>query len=969
MNHVKSALLRHLCQLPRALIFTAIFFGIPLGLVFFGLQQWYEEKAHRMQRFLIQDLDTYLAGWADEHPYLSHLEQVLRREGNRALADPDQPQALSFFVENMRRRFPQSFHFVFLSGRGELRPELSDFQPSAALLQQFYRDYALLSQKVSEPMTKNINLYRGFLGPMIGRDKEVKVYNKLLIASQREKHAYVYLSPISSVGMFLVFIDRHARLEETCLRDITRTHQQANPTWVFRLIDLKQPENSVGNVSAELSNICDSVLARLESGAEPYRLQNGYLWASLPLLGTFRLLFGIPDASQPWLAERLSRLQQALSLLFVLLFLVVWFFASTDSPTAFSIRRKLILLFTYLVGTPLLLMAISAHGFIRDRRAVLENQLFQQQEELLNAFDRGYPESNGRFERELQSLLHPPLQVGDPAADIRRRFLEINRLYQPVMGEVFDDQGRSKFQLETTWVGVTRRVISGIQGATVNLLRDINHEPLQDKVSAKEQLINMTAEFLGFNMEMIMAGFSQNLGCLREFGVSKGTIQIMMTPLFNVKGKAEYLSLLAWQNEMLEARHVQAQVASYSSLMPHSVLFAYNSERERCFPKDFADYDLARTFLIHLENRESSLKHLIASSQGNRYLCAMNGRFLKNYCLFVITEDDAIRRELQRFMIGYLCLSLVVLMLSLLAGRALARQFLVPVRQFENGLQAIAERRFDHRIPLMNRDEFGMLADMFNFMLEGLEELEVAKVVQETFFPQTTLACGDWEIHGSSIAASRVGGDYFDYFPIGEDRIGMLIGDVSGHGVGAALVVAMAKALLCHPKTESDPQKVLQTVQHVMLKTLKRKKIMTCFFAVFHPSTGLLSAANAGHCFPFIVRSNSVERIELPGSPLGTRICRVDAPVQRTLAGHDFVVLFTDGLVEAQDRSGAMIGEARIAAVLEQLRGDTAHTTVTNLMNWHAEQTGGRHPPEDDVTLVVLQKKSPVEKVPSTPTG
>ncbi|HNV68900.1 MAG TPA: hypothetical protein PKO06_04320, partial [Candidatus Ozemobacteraceae bacterium] len=347
---MRDTIIRYLRHLPRALLFSAVFFGIPLGLLFLGGQQWYEEKAHRMQRLLVQDLDNYLATWRTEHPFLTHLEYTLRKYGNLALSAPDTRTALKSFIHQMQKRFPDTLHFLCLDNRGNVLPDLSEFQPNHTLIQRFYQDYTLLEANLPGPMTRHVHQYRDFLGPMIGRDKEIKIYNKMLIASQREKRSYVYLSPATAAGMFLVFIDRHSKFDQICLTDLARTHSRVCSPWIVQLYDLKNPTAPANTLPPNLQVSADAMLGLLESGSQPQLFAHGYLWHAMTHLGTFRLLIGVPDHSHLYLLEHLEVLKIAVGCVFSLLFLAVLVLFSQPTPISFSIRGKLTLLFLYLVG-------------------------------------------------------------------------------------------------------------------------------------------------------------------------------------------------------------------------------------------------------------------------------------------------------------------------------------------------------------------------------------------------------------------------------------------------------------------------------------------------------------------------------------------------------------------------------------------------------------------------------------------
>ncbi|MFZ2955696.1 MAG: PP2C family protein-serine/threonine phosphatase [Candidatus Ozemobacteraceae bacterium] len=192
----------------------------------------------------------------------------------------------------------------------------------------------------------------------------------------------------------------------------------------------------------------------------------------------------------------------------------------------------------------------------------------------------------------------------------------------------------------------------------------------------------------------------------------------------------------------------------------------------------------------------------------------------------------------------------------------------------------------------------------------------VAKAVQESLFPAMPLTSFPYSLYGNCVTASQVGGDYFDYTLLPSGHLRFIIGDVSGYGVGAALVVAMAKALMNHPDTSPDPEQILIQLNATFLAILKKKKIMSALVALFNPASRELRLTNAGHCYPMLVRNGTASFLEANGFPLGSTKLWKPKSLIITLNPDDMVVFYTDGLVEGQDRAGNPIGFPRFMADL-----------------------------------------------------
>jgi len=280
--------------------------------------------------------------------------------------------------------------------------------------------------------------------------------------------------------------------------------------------------------------------------------------------------------------------------------------------------------------------------------------------------------------------------------------------------------------------------------------------------------------------------------------------------------------------------------------------------------------------------------------------------------------------------------------------------FLDPVRELTQGVSALSERRFDARVPVLAQDELGDLSHAFNEMMEGLADLEIARVVQENLFPRTPVSAASWRVWGTCMPAAQVGGDYYDFFPIDGGRIGVVLGDVSGHGVSAALVMAMAKAIIAHPRTGRDPVGVMAAMQHVLFRVLDRKKMMTCLYGVFDPATLRFSFCNAGQCYPYLVRSGKAEQLKLSGLPLGTRSSRSHQPLTVQFEPGDCLLLYTDGLIEARRPDDTVLGYTGVADALGGLIRSTPEETEKAIRAWH-KAVVRPGPLEDDITVIALQ--------------
>ena len=208
-----------------------------------------------------------------------------------------------------------------------------------------------------------------------------------------------------------------------------------------------------------------------------------------------------------------------------------------------------------------------------------------------------------------------------------------------------------------------------------------------------------------------------------------------------------------------------------------------------------------------------------------------------------------------------------------------------------------------------------------------------------------------------SSSCSQVGGDFYDFIELSDGRIGLVVGDVTGHGVPAALVMATTRSVL---RSEAPrlvaPGAVLARVNDFLHADIPANMFVTCLYAVLDPRSGALTYANAGHDLPFVRRGDKVEELRATGMPLGAMPGMSYQEREAVLGPGDVILLHSDGLAEAHDPSRAMFGFPRMRTLMARL--GIGHELIDGLMSSLEEFTGPDWQQEDDITLVTLARSS-----------
>jgi len=270
--------------------------------------------------------------------------------------------------------------------------------------------------------------------------------------------------------------------------------------------------------------------------------------------------------------------------------------------------------------------------------------------------------------------------------------------------------------------------------------------------------------------------------------------------------------------------------------------------------------------------------------------------------------------------------------LGVLGALLIRRTVTRPIGMLVEGVRRIASGDLGHKMNLRRADEIGMLSDSFDHMTDELQraqhellkqqlyekELEVAAKIQSALLPASAPAIDGFQVAALSVPARMVGGDFFDYIPLRDGKVGFLVADVAGKGVSAGLVMAYARSAARSAFNYTlSPHGALAALNEQLLRDFDRTTFVTMLCLVLDIERRTLSVANAGHppvlCFH---RDGSFESLRMRGVALGIvprdKFEEIREETTVHLSPGDMVLGFSDGVSEAHDAQGQMFGEDRI---------------------------------------------------------
>ncbi len=322
---------------------------------------------------------------------------------------------------------------------------------------------------------------------------------------------------------------------------------------------------------------------------------------------------------------------------------------------------------------------------------------------------------------------------------------------------------------------------------------------------------------------------------------------------------------------------------------------------------------------------------------------------------------------------------LVIEGVAFLIGFRLTRSITRTVDKLYDATERVKAGDLSYRTHIPSRDQLSALGEAFDGMTASVErlllesqeksrlqsELEIAREVQRQLFPQSAPEVRGLKLYGVCKAARSVSGDYYDFLKLGDGRVGFVLGDVSGKGISAALLMAAIQSALraqfydspslgLSTDSQISTAKVVGRLNQQLHENTPLEKYVTFFFGVYDPQTRRLRYTNAGHLPPVLFRGNNVERLRVGGTVVGlfSPLTYDEAEIQ--LEPGDLLLAFTDGITEPENIYGEEFGEERVLEVARRALSVSPEVLVEEIYRTVNEWTGS---PElqDDMTLVLAK--------------
>lgn len=972
------------------LLLVACLVGIPASLVFIAADRYYsvveDELMFNLRMKLQQAASEAVLNTSQEEFWcrLFHEKFIEFSDRNASAAE------IISWLDGQRKLFNHEFDFIFWDDKGQRLAQTFKSDYSAAEWQQVFFVMSSFGPFISSvpyagKYHGDIEVVRKVLGPQFLREMCNGITdprNYCLGWFDSSEIRPPVAAYFIKAGGVVILIDQKTFDRFSGLKHFIRDFAARNRI-VLGTVDVSNRDYSIWQTdesvsAAELKPVFVDCEQRSLNFVELPDRYVGYLYLSPRLR-----IFGSSARRHTDDAIKLRALLAAgLYALLLLPFLrYTWLNMVRQQPGRASIRLKLAFLFLFASGIPLMAMAIISQEHYSHKRLTLMDDAHENSIETLLSFDRRYQSAIKDIGLDLDRFF------ADWSSRVRGKELDA------ALTEVIASHVR-KLEIENFFMIASDSRVIGARAGFFHYRGSIDDITIIDAASPTRKLSNYvrddmrTANLVGkkvmsdLNRVEIPGHTLSKLEIVAESLLQKSFIEITHSIIDSIgdinqwgfgylkdmtylkfisvaqSDVTDYLVMVFWRPQVMQNAFLKAALPQ-ANRNPHGFkLIAYNRLLNR-FVGKIPDQEGNLSEFARRLGQKPTEEIEILLVDGEEYLAVgFNGRYLEFFKVIGLYPLRNIESIIDEQKTDLILLGLFSILLAAGLAQLLTRSFVEPLTRIRHGALAIENRDFSHRIRDAESDEFGEVAGIFNNIMVGFEELEVARIVQESLFPKPDFVHNRFRIFGKSVSMGELGGDYLDFFKIDDDNFAVLMGDVAGHGVGAALIMAMAKAgILSSGDQLASPRTMLSQLHQMILasKNSRQKKVMTFQYLFMNSISCEGLYANAGACSPYVYRYSTgvIEELRQGGAALGAFKKAVYNEIPLALATGDAVIFYTDGIVESRDSAGQEIGYDGLQKLLCEAYDPDPAIYYQNIFNFYVRHIAGQDA-QDDLTLIIM---------------
>lgn len=928
----------------------------------------------------MNDRLNFIARHADESHYYHRILHYNFKQASKA-ADPI--GNLGARIKNLKNQFPDMMRFIVWDAKGQCIEELTDEKGYRYVVNNLYYFFQEIANHCREvvPGTpeflpvveKRLSLFRSYLGRFLVPSHlrlpfQPGELGKCILADTHDRFPLFWFDVNSQLALFCAIRPTDKNSEQG-IRHAVRSLNSDTGIIESGFINIRSMENNDSHLGEIEYRQLLMELGKFENASLPNRATPDMLFSFKMLRPDLRGFCAVKKSSMTTGYPEKAKIAIVTKMCaaIALGIFIAFCYSLRLRRLSISISTRTALLFLYANGLPLMILGTIGNEYLMQKEHSLIQETHRRNEGILLEIDSGYRRHQSSLSRRTKEVLQnfsaavKHRQPGKEDSDELRKIAEA--LGADEIG-IFGHGGETLINYRKTRKTTSQTFVKMFAATSLSFSNQNSTDFFLKDTNAFKNPIETTSKSLVIDNVSILKELLGTMENIAYYTFGTET-KLCFARLLGDKQQRKFHSVLTifWLKEEAQAAYARqnlGRLVDHASTNRFASLAIHNGAIS-C--ENFPQPDLLRPCLQKAFNLQTAQENNLFI-HGKRYLVtAIAGRQLATVALACIVPGDFIREQIEQARLHIFLLALISMLIVSGVIVTLSQQFISPVKQLSEAVKQIGRRNFAYRTSIQANDEFGDLGKVFNTTIEEMADLEIGKVVQDALFPGQNYQHNALTIFARTVSMTKLGGDYYDFFSLADNKTGLFMGDVAGHGIPAALIMAMAKStVLTNADKLHDPAKLLLAL-HQMIFQLKSdgfKKMMTCQYLVIDNFTGEFSMANAGHCFPIIVGPHGAYARfeEIIGTPVGIAKRASYANHLINLLPGETIILYSDGMLEAANSKGQIYGAGKFLDLAQKIWQPDLQQYYSALIRANTEWSPNA---EDDITIV-LARYQPEEK-------
>ncbi|GAB4278521.1 MAG: hypothetical protein Kow0029_21840 [Candidatus Rifleibacteriota bacterium] len=938
---------------------------LPVYLLFFALNSHYSMQLERQKldfrEAMSLRLDRIANYFTDDIFFHGIFQENFAEVENLENPFPKVKQ----IIDRLKKAFNGKLKFIVADEKYRIRRELSDEKRFSYVIKVFFEIVQRLANQIArgimpvpeadKTVINKIALLRSFFGQFL--------MEKHLINPLRKDYLGSCLRASESWEKGLLWFHNYRKCSIIVFVDKSLMNKKIGPKLICSDNNRKSESIKLGYLNTQNYEIFGTDFSDADKNEIKIRA-GAYLLSAVPFVESDRFLFLFRQVSPELilfssvnktaflfdpLEQTCAAMFLALKWLLIAVFVCYCLFLKFRS-FYLSIRQKLLLLFLFANGLPLLIMVSTGYEFFEHKKETLVNTVNTYSARFLKELDNRYPAYVREFADRLNRLVEDAegFRSREISNSSVKKLRELLNDLKPDESYLYSNQGEQILFVGSDMIS-TSRFARDFFG---NIINFFNNSDIVNRIDKKTVLEKISDEASVYN------GLLNYMGKISLQNFGSGNRWTYLRLLGDMKNYNSWgMLVVAWKPENMMKKFLDEKLKAINDAIAPRKLIFMEKDTEQIFPAEYSfNNRIRRTMkrtktmkIVYENNLQLNGKVYIATS--------ILGIEIENAVLMVLSPISSVNALIDDLYFQIKVAAIASLLFVLIIVKFYTERFSLPVNLLSTGVEQIRNRNFDYRVVYDSGDEFGTLIKGFNETVEGLRELAVGTAVQESLLPEEKFMTGNIELFARSIFMSRMGGDYYDYYQIDRERLGIFFGDVAGHGIPAAMIMAMAKAAVAANRTGSNSPGVFLELMNSVFLHLKEKgwrRMMTGLSLEINVETGEFCYANAGQCFPVIVSrgGSDLRFVKAFGMPLGNVLRNKYAEVEDRLQPGDTLILYTDGIIEATNSSGEVFAFERFESLMKNSWHKDLEIYWSDIFKTYSAWASTQ---DDDITFLMMR--------------